>query len=324
MNTFGRIFRVSIFGESHGASIGVNIDGCPAGLKYEEKGLLQWLDRRKSGAKGTTTRVEQDLPEVVSGLFNGYTTGSPITVLFQNKNVRSKDYSKLLEHPRPGHADFVSIKKFKGFADYRGGGHFSGRLTLALVVAGYFASRIIPDVILESKLIEVGGCSDIHKAIDEAILAEDSVGGIVECKVTGIPVGLGEPFFDSVESMISHLVFSIPAIKGIEFGAGFGAAKMRGSDHNDRIINGTGCTETNYSGGINGGIANGNEMVFRVAVKPASSIAKVQNTFNLKNNKMESLQIQGRHDTCIALRVPVVIEAVSAIAIADFFMLNGK
>ncbi|PKP23245.1 MAG: chorismate synthase [Bacteroidetes bacterium HGW-Bacteroidetes-21] len=317
MNSFGTKFRISIFGESHGKAIGVVIDGCPFGIPLKEEDFIDDILRRKSGAKGTSQRIEDDIPEIISGTFNGHTTGAPITILFTNNNIKSSDYSKLVDTPRPGHADYTAQIKFGGFADYRGGGHFSGRLTLALVAAGVVAKKISQDVHFEAKLIEAGGMKNIEKALEKALAEKDSIGGIVECRILGLSAGLGEPFFDSAESLISHLAFSIPAIKGIEFGAGFSAASMKGSEHNDAIIEASGKTKTNNSGGINGGITNGNELVFRVAVKPTSSIAKSQKTLNIKSGKAETLEIKGRHDTCIALRVPVILEAVAAIIMTD-------
>jgi chorismate synthase len=300
------------------------IDGCPAGLSICEDDFTKDIFRRKSGAKGTTPRIEDDKPIIVSGVFNGFTTGAPILISFQNKNTKSEDYNDLISTPRPGHADFTGKVKYGGFNDHRGGGHFSGRLTLGLVAAGVIAKKLINPVSVKAKLIEAGGEQDIDKAIDNAIKNEDSIGGIVECTVNEIPVGLGEPFFNSVESIISHLVFSIPATKGIEFGSGFQAAKMFGSEHNDNLLDTTGKTETNFAGGINGGITNGNPIVFRVAIKPTSSISKSQKTVNLKTGKQEELKVQGRHDACIALRVPVVLEAVTAIAMADLLLLEQK
>jgi len=322
MNTFGRIFKISIFGESHGKGVGVTIDGCPAGLAITEEDLLEDLSRRKAGARGTTPRIESDLPHILSGIFQGKTTGAPIIVLFKNKNTKSKDYSKLLDTPRPGHADFVAHKKYGTHNDYTGGGHFSGRITLGLVAAGSIAKKIIEGVKIEAKLTEIGGKTDFDAAIEEALLQHDSIGGIVECRANNLPIGWGEPFFDSVESTIAHLVFSVPATKGVEFGSGFEAAKMKGSQHNDNIIDADGTTETNNAGGINGGITNGNEINFRVAIKPTSSISKSQRTMNIKEGKMEDLQIGGRHDACIALRVPVIIEAITAIALADLKLVH--
>lgn len=322
MNTFGRRFRVSIFGESHGKRIGVTLDGCPAGISLSEQDFMRDLSRRKAGAPGTTPRQEEDLPDIVSGCFRGYTTGAPLTVLFQNQNIRSADYDELLQTPRPGHADFVAWKRFQGFNDHRGGGHFSGRLTLALVVAGVVAKRIIQPVEVVARLVAAGGNTDIEEAIREALAAKDSVGGLVECRASGIPIGWGEPFFDPIESVISHLAFAVPAIKGIEFGSGFGAAMMKGSQHNDPILDQKGTTASNHAGGISGGLTNGNELIFRVAVKPTSSIGIDQHTFSPHSGQMETLAVKGRHDACIALRVPVVIEAITAIALADFKLLG--
>ncbi|HOK61691.1 MAG: chorismate synthase [Tenuifilum sp.] len=322
MNTFGRIVRVSIFGESHGAMVGVTIDGLPHGIKLNADDFTDDLARRRAGAIGTTPRVEGDIPEIATGWFNGYTTGAPLTILFRNENTKSGDYDKLKDVPRPGHSDFVAYHKFDGYNDYRGGGHFSGRLTLGLVAAGVVAKKVIPQVSIEARLIEAGGKTNIDEAIAEAQKQNDSIGGIVECVATGIPIGLGEPFFDSAESVISHLAFSIPAVKGIEFGSGFAASRMKGSEHNDPIIDSKGTTATNNAGGVNGGITNGNPLVFRIAVKPTSSIAKPQQTLNIKSEKIETLMVEGRHDTCIALRVPVVVEAITAIALADMLLIE--
>ncbi|HEX4374685.1 MAG TPA: chorismate synthase [Puia sp.] len=494
MNSFGRIFRISIFGESHGESVGIVIDGCPAGLSLTVEDFLEDLERRKGGMqKGTTPRKEDDLPIFKSGIFNNKTTGAPITILFENKNTRSGDYEKQRSVPRPGHADFVGHAKFGGFEDYRGGGHFSGRLTVALVAAGVIAKKLltltspltplqrrgeqhldkiqnsdqpgyitstseqwknliehakanrknlteaeeklwqelrnrkiegfkfrrqhpvagyIPDfVCLEKKLIievdgeyhngeeqtkfdklreqwlneheysmlrftnneiinslnsaiekiseilsaksnlnlindspsplerrqggeveikvlstilEVGGETDIEKGLQKAIDAKDSIGGIIECRVNNLPIGLGEPFFDSVESVLSHAVLAIPAVRGIEFGTGFAAAKMFGSQHNDAIENMDGKTKTNHAGGVVGGITNGNELVFRIAIKPTSSTPKEQQTLNWETKEIENFSVKGRHDLCIALRVPVILEAVTAIVLTDLMMIEQK
>jgi len=320
MNTFGSLFRVSIFGESHGRSVGVVIDGCPPGLHLIEDDFTADFARRKSGAPGTTPRQEEDRPEIMSGCFEEYTTGAPIMILFHNNNTRSRDYSVLRETPRPGHADFTASTKFGGFEDYRGGGHFSGRLTLGLVAAGVIAKKLLAPVQVSSRIVEVGGSPNIEEAVKKAVEEGDSIGGIIECSVKGIPVGLGEPFFNSVEAVLSHLIFSIPAIKGIEFGAGFAAARMKGSEHNDSFTGTDGSTETNHAGGINGGITNGNEILFRVVVKPTSSTHKSQHTMNFVTGMMQDLIVEGRHDTCIALRVPVVLEAATAIVMTDFML----
>ena len=490
MNSFGRLFRISIFGESHGESVGIVVDGCPAGLPLTVDDFLPDLERRKGGTqKGTTPRQEEDLPIFKSGIFNNKATGAPITILFENKNVRSGDYEKQRDIPRPGHADFVAHKKFAGFEDYRGSGHFSGRLTVALVAAGVIAKKIlrqvetspqtplqrrgagqdpnapgyltnsadqwktvsvyakenrqnpteaeeklwgqlrnrkvkgckfrrqhpiegyIPDFVcierklvievdgeyhneekqkkldaertkilsrngyrlvrfenddvlkkmdwvlkeienalesegdspsplerelegevlsvlngitITSNILEIGGETDLDKGLQKAIDKKDSIGGIIECRAIGLPIGLGEPFFDSAESLLSHIVFSIPAVRGIEFGTGFAAAKMFGSEHNDAIENMDGRTRTNHAGGIVGGLTNGNELVFRIAIKPTSSTPKEQNTLNWNTGKVEDASVKGRHDLCIALRVPVILEAVTAIVLADLIMLEQR
>ena len=325
MNSLGRIFRISIFGESHGPGVGVVIDGCPAGIPLVVDDFLPDIARRKPGARGTTPRQEADLPIIQSGVFQQHTTGSPITIWFENQNIRSADYEKQRDVPRPGHADFVAHVKYGGYEDYRGGGHFSGRLTLPLVAAGVIAKKILQSgdspVDIQARILEIGGETDLDKGLEKAIAAKDSIGGIVECTATGLPIGLGEPFFDSVESLLAHAVFSIPAVKGIEFGAGFRAARMFGSEHNDALIDTRGKTATNHAGGVVGGITNGNPLIFRVVVKPTSSTPKTQHTLNLRTGEIEPFQVKGRHDLCIALRVPVVLEAVTAIVLADLMLI---
>jgi chorismate synthase len=326
LNSFGRIFRVHIFGESHGESVGIVIDGCPAGLPLSADDLLPDLERRKGGKqKGTTPRQEADFPFFKSGLFNGKTTGAPITVLFENNNTRSGDYEKQRSFPRPGHADWVAHQKYGGNEDYRGGGHFSARLTTGLVAAGAIAKKIMGSgITIVSAVTEINGESDLERGLQNAIDAKDSVGGLVECRVNGLPVGLGEPFFDSVESQIAHIAFAIPAVKGIEFGSGFAAAKMFGSQHNDAIENMEGKTRTNHAGGIVGGITNGNELVFRIAIKPTASTPKEQNSLNWETGQVESFSIKGRHDLCVALRAPVILEAATAIALVDLFLFEQQ
>jgi len=345
MNSFGRIFRISILGESHGECVGIVIDGCPAGMALDLADFLPDLERRKGGQqKGTTPRQEEDLPIIKTGIFNGRTTGAPLTILFENKNVRSSDYERQRDIPRPGHADFVAHKKFAGFEDYRGSGHFSGRLTVALVAAGVIAKKLLANektkdeiegkvkvkdksfkqIVVTSKILEIGGETDLEKGLQKAIDQKDSIGGIIECRVAGLPIGLGEPFFDSAESLLAHLVFAIPAVRGIEFGTGFPAAKMFGSEHNDVIENMEGITRTNHAGGIVGGLTNGNELVFRIAIKPTSSTPKEQTTLNWETGKIETVSIKGRHDLCIALRVPVILEAVTAIALTDLLLLEQR
>ncbi len=325
MNSFGRLFRIHIFGESHGACAGITIDGCPAGVPLGAEDFVTDIERRKGGQqKGTTPRVEDDLPIFKSGLFNGRTTGAPLTILFENNNTRSSDYEKQRSIPRPGHADFTASVKFGGHEDYRGSGHFSGRLTVCLVAAGVVAKKLLASVSINATITRIGGEADTEAGLQKAIDAKDSVGGIVECRVNGLPAGLGEPFFDSAESLLAHAVFAIPAIRGIEFGTGFAAAQLMGSQHNDAIEDGEGHTRTNHAGGIVGGITNNNTLVFRVAVKPTSSTPQAQQTYNWETGEQDTLAVRGRHDLCIALRVPVVLEAVTAFVLADLMMLEQR
>ncbi len=335
MNSIGRNFRVTIFGESHGEALGVVIDGAPAGMPLTTDDFAADLARRRGGGgAGTTPRREADTPEIVSGLYNGHTTGAPLTIMFRNTNTRSGDYANLTDHPRPSHADLVASRKFGGHSDPRGGGHFSGRVTLGLVAAGVVAKKMLffssdplknggcnqKNIVFSSEIVEIGGCSDKNRfdeVIAQAMQDGDSVGGVIECRATGVPPGLGEPFFDSVESLAAHLLFSIPAVKGVEFGAGFHSATLRGSQNNDPIINAQGTTASNNDGGINGGITNGNDITLRVAIKPTASIARPQQTYNFASSQVEPLTIVGRHDACIALRATVVVEAALAIALAD-------
>ena len=338
MNTFGNKFSVSIFGESHGACIGVTVDGVLPGIPLGVEDFTQDLARRKAGALGTTPRVESDVPEILSGVYEGHTTGAPVTLLFRNENTRSEDYEQFRKHPRPGHADFTANLKFGGFNDPRGGGAFSGRLTLGVVAAGVIAKKMLHFAKFHAQLVEVGGLTDASAWPEalKAVQAEgDSLGGVVECRVEGLPVGLGEPFWNSVESLISHAVFASPGVRGIEFGDGFAAARMKGSEHNDPFpehhchhddpehacCHGGDCHSehseeshhccgrhiqppvTNHAGGVNGGLTNGNPVVFRVAFKPTASIAKAG--------------IPGRHDACFALRTPVIVEAMAAIVLVD-------
>lgn len=326
MDSFGRIFKVSIFGESHGAAIGAVVDGVRAGIKLDAASLEADILRRKSGAKGTTPRIEGDEPEILSGVFNGYTTGAPVAILFRNTNVRSGDYEALKEVPRPGHADYTASVKWNGFNDPRGGGHFSGRLTLPLVAAGAIAKQQT-GFEYSAGLIEIGGetCKAKWDGLLSAAAAEgDSLGGIVECRISGVPAGLGEPFFDSVESCIAHAMFSIPGVRGVEFGDGFAASRMKGSEHNDPFVkDGSSVTTAkNGSGGVNGGLTNGAPIVFRVAFKPTSSISKGQDTLNVKSGETVYLNVPGRHDVCFALRTPVVVEALSAIVLADLQLVG--
>lgn len=323
MNSFGTLFRLSLFGESHGEAVGVVIDGCPPGLPMSEAQLLPLLARRKAGAVGTTPRLESDLPKIVSGLWQGTTTGAPITILFGNENTRSHDYEATKHWWRPGHADFTAHKKYRGYNDYRGGGHFSGRLTLPLVAAGSIAQSILPsNMQIAAKLISAGGSTDIETALAEAMQAQDSIGGLIQCRVAPMPIGLGEPFFGKLQAQLAHILFSIPAIRGFAFGDGMAAAHKKGSEHNDTIIDAEGHTSTNHAGGINGGISNGNPLLFSVAVKPTSSIGKAQHSYHQQAQKVVTHSTQGRHDACIALRMPVVVEAATAIALADLWLME--
>ena len=323
MNTFGTLFKSQIFGESHGPSVGVIIDGCPAGLDLTPEDFFIDTRRRQGGnMPGTTPRKEDDMPIFLSGIFNNKTTGAPLTITFENNNTRSGDYAKQRAVPRPGHADFTASHKFGGFEDYRGGGHFSGRLTVCLVAAGVVAKKILAqkNITCSATLTEVGGEKNIESGIEKALKAGDSVGGIIECIAQNLPVGLGEPFFDSVESLLAHAVFAIPAVKGIEFGTGFAAVKMFGSEHNDTIQNAAGTTTTNHAGGVVGGITNGNDLIFRIAIKPTSSTPKPQETYSNETGNVETFSVKGRHDLCIALRVPVVLEAVTATVLVDLLL----
>jgi chorismate synthase len=313
--------------------VGITVDGCPAGLPLTAEDFVTDIERRKGGIqKGTTPRKEDDIPIFQSGWFNGYTTGAPLTIIFENKNTRSEDYTRQRDVPRPGHADWVAGEKFGGFEDYRGGGHFSGRLTVCLVGAGVVAKKLLQhyaavagtSLQLQATILEIGGEKDTEAGLQKAIQAKDSIGGIVQCRVQGLPVGLGEHFFDSVESLLAHAVFAIPAIKGIEFGAGFAAARMLGSEHNDALLDKNGQTHTNHAGGILGGLTTGGELVFRVVVKPTSSTPKEQLTWNRDTDSVVPFSVKGRHDLCIALRVPVVLEAVTALVIADLMMFDRR
>ena len=325
MNSFGRIFRVSIFGESHGEGVGALLDGCPAGVRIDQERVRADMQRRQGGVmSGSTPRHESDQVHFCSGLLEGRTTGAPLLLRIDNHNVRSSDYHSIQDTPRPGHADWTARIKYGGYNDPRGGGHFSGRLTAALVAAGSVARQVIEPIEVRARLLEAGGSSDIDQRVQAALAEGDSVGGVVVCTAVNVPAGLGEPFFDSVEALISHAVFSIPAVKGIEFGSGFACARMRGSECNDEIKNTAGETVTNHAGGIHGGISNGNELTFRVAIKPTSSIRKTQTTVHMVSGEQVQLSVEGRHDACIALRVPVVLEAVTSIVLADLLLIEQK
>ena len=354
MNTFGRKFRVSIFGESHGELIGVTLDGVPAGLELSELDLEKEILRRKSGAKGTTPRIEADRPQIVSGVYDCHTTGAPLTIVFRNTNTHSSDYSLFAAMPRPGHADLTAALKWDDCQDPRGGGHFSGRLTLPIVAAGVVARKVLRDLTMldetpcneiNARIVALGGmplrdeptsseASDglsssggpealdkpaWQTLLDAAIKEGDSLGAIIECTVPDIDPGYGEPFWDSVESNLAHAIFAIPGVRGIEFGDGFRAASMKGSEHNDPIGE-NGRPSKNGAGGINGGITNGAPILFRVAFKPTSSIRKAQQTYNFATQQMDTLEVPGRHDVCFALRAPVVVESMTAIVLADLVL----
>ncbi len=326
MNSFGRLFRISIYGESHGQAVGVLIDGCPPGIPLCEADFAADLARRKAGAPGTTPRTESDSISILSGTYQGHTTGAPLHFLFKNEDTRSEDYRNFIEVPRPGHADFTATMKYGGWQDPRGSGHLSGRITIGLVAAGVVAKKVLDlacstPVYLATRILEAGGSANIDAAIQDAVARNDSIGALVEIRVTGLPAGLGEPFFDAAESVIAHLIFAVPAVRGLEFGDGFRAASMRGSEHNDPFIDRSGKTSRNGAGGINGGITNGNELLLRVAVKPASSIGLPQRTLDFAANKDTELQIKGRHDACIALRSMVVLEAAVSCALADLALI---
>ncbi len=324
MNQIGRLFRVNIYGESHGTSVGVLLDGVIPGIKLSEDDFNADLLRRKSGGLGTTPRIEEDKVIIESGVFNGYTTGAPILLRFLNNNTKSKDYSNLVNHPRPSHADYVANIKYDGFNDYRGGGAFSARLTLGIVSAGVIAKKIIDQVKFDTKIINLGGetnPNNFENVLTDVVKSGDSIGGIVNIKIDNVPQGLGEPYFDSIESILSHLLFSVGGVKGVEFGVGFDGVTFKGSEFNDLIIDKNGKTKTNNNGGINGGITNGNQIDIKVFVKPTPSISKDQETYNFKDDKVETLSIKGRHDAAIILRAQVVLEAMCAIGLADSYLV---
>ena len=319
-NSFGELLRTTIFGAAHAEEVGVMMECVPSGIGLGADVFTSDLDRRRPALRGETPRREEDMP-IVEGLdADGVTTGGIIRISFKNRNTRSGDYSKFVEHPRPSHADLVQRKKYGEGYDISGGGMSSGRMTVALVSAGVVAKQILGDVVFSTHLVEVGGCRDteqFEQIIANALADGDSVGGVVECRVQGVDCGLGEPFFDSVESVVSHLLFSVPGVKGVAFGDGFDSASKRGSERNDMIVDGSGRTLTNNEGGVNGGISNGNDIVVRVAVKPTPSISKPQNTYNFATGCVEPLVVGGRHDACIARRAMVVVEAMVALALAD-------
>ena len=322
-NSFGKIFRLTIFGASHAESVGIIIEGAPKGIALNTELFSADLNRRRPSLAGETARKEEDIPTIEGLDAEKRTTGEAIAITFKNRDNRSSDYSHLRIHPRPSHADLVQLRKYGDEADIAGGGMASGRMTVALVAAGVVAKEILKGVEFTTRLTAINGISDesqFNDIITTAAREGDSVGGVVECRVKGIRPSLGEPFFDSAESVISHLLFSIPGVKGVEFGDGFAATQKRGSERNDAIIDANGTTLTNNEGGINGGITNGNDIVLRVAIKPTPSIAKPQDTFNFESNTTTPLTIGGRHDACIARRAVVVVEAMVAVALADLYL----
>ena len=319
-NSFGSKFRLSIWGASHAPEIGVRIEGVPQGVSLSESDFEADLSRRRASAKGTTARHEADIPILRSGVADGITTGEPIEIVFQNGDTRSSDYSQFESHNRPSHVDFTARAKYGSEVDLRGSGQFSGRMTALLVAAGVIAKKILQNIEYQTSIVEIGGSrneAEFADIIAAAMADGDSVGGVIECRAKGIEVGLGDPFFDSAESIIAHLLFSVPAVKGVEFGSGFEGVKLRGSERNDCFVDGEGHTATNNEGGINGGITNGNDLVVRAAIKPTASISKEQMTYNKELCKVAPLRIKGRHDACIALRAAVVVESVVAIALAE-------
>jgi chorismate synthase len=362
--TWGRNFKVTVFGESHGSGIGAVIDGVPAGTGIDEQMILTQMERRKPGRSDiSTARSESDLPEIISGVFNGKATGAPICAIIRNESARSGDYEATKDLMRPGHADYSAHMKFDGNNDYRGGGHFSGRLTAGLVFAGSIARMVLDEygISIGAHASSIGNVQDsafgpadadpdlfgriskkyipviddaaglaMQAAIASAKAAGDSIGGTVECAVIGVPAGLGEPFFDSVESLISHMMFSIPGVKGLEFGGGIAMTAMKGSETNDpfHITDGLVTTGTNYNGGVNGGITNSMPVVFRTAFKPTASIAKKQSTVDITAMKDAEIAIVGRHDPCIVPRAVPVVEAAAAIVFLDLLMrdraVSGK
>ena len=356
-STWGNALKISIFGESHGAGIGVVLDGFPAGVPYDEAFVLREMERRAPGRnRQSTARREADTPQILSGVYGGKTTGTPICAVIGNTNTRSQDYAALADQPRPGHADYTGAVRYHGFNDPRGGGHFSGRLTAPLVFAGALCKLYLKkkgvtvgahiqsiaqiqdtafdDVAVsadeldalrmqEYPILNPRAQAAMLAAIEDARMDCDSVGGVIECAAVGLPAGLGSPMMDTVESRLSSILFAVPAVKGVEFGVGFGFAEYRGSHANDPMYldaDGRVRTETNNNGGVLGGITSGMPVVFRAVIKPTASIAKRQNTLNLATGKVEPLEIHGRHDPCIVTRAAPVIEAADAVALTDLYL----
>lgn len=321
MNNIGLLYKTTIFGASHEEYCGVLIEGVKPGLSLKEEDFWPSLDRRRPGNYGTP-RKESDKPLLMSGLYNGYTTGMPLLIMFKNENKKSSDYANLINQPRPSHADFVANQKYKGFNDPRGGGSFSGRLTLGIVASGVVASKIFK-VNMQSEIISLKGITDKTKfkeILETAKNNKDSVGGIIQIKISDLPIGLGEPYFASLESELARALYSIGSVKGVSFGSGFAGTSLFGSDFNDLIIDKTGKTKTNHNGGINGGISNGNEVIINVAIKPTPSIGLPQATYNFKEDKITDLVIEGRHDVAIILRMPIVLESVCQMVLTDLYL----
>ena len=358
-STFGKNLHISVFGGSHTEAIGVVIDGLPAGETIDQDALLRQMARRAPGRdKSSTPRKESDIPRVLCGLLDGVTTGAPLCLIIENTNIRSKDYSDLKIHPRPGHADYTAFVRYGGHNDIRGGGHFSGRLTACLVAAGGITRQILQrrGILIGAHALQIGPVFDrrfdpvsispeelirlsetyfalldpekesaMRDVIDEARMAQDSIGGIVECAVTGLPAGLGSPMFDGVENVLGAALFGVPAVKGVEFGDGFGVAALHGSENNDPFTygeDGKVKTLTNHAGGVLGGITTGMPLVFRCAVKPTSSISRAQHTIDLSRGCDDTLSVHGRHDPCIVPRAIPVVEGVAAMALLD--MMSGQ
>ena len=350
---FGQQLRLALFGQSHGEAIGITMDGFPAGMTIDMERVAAEMQRRAPGRSSLTTpRKEADVPEILSGVMDGRTTGQPICAVIRNTNTRSADYGEGVDLLRPGHADYTGHVRYFGFEDWRGGGHFSGRLTAPIVFAGALCSQWLEQqgISIVSHIQQLGRVKDaslmdcenvdaaelkkmhlpvLRKGVDAemeqeamaALQAQDSVGGVIECRIDGLPAGLGAPFFDSVESVLSHLLFSVPAVKGVEFGVGFGFAALRGSQANDPFCmeDGKVVTATNHSGGVQGGITNGMPVIFRCAVRATPSIAKTQQTVSLRAGENAEINIHGRHDPCILPRAVPVIEAVAAIGVMELW-----
>lgn len=324
-NSFGNILRVTIFGASHADRVGVVLEGVPRGMRFSVDDFMPDLERRRPKSLGDTPRHEEDVPYIEGLDAEGVTTGDRLVISFINKNTRSSDYDHLRRQPRPSHADLTQRLKYGEEYNLAGGGIASGRMTVALVAAGVVAKRVLGDAQFDTRLCRVGGSTnpeEFDEIIAQARAKGDSVGGVVECRVAGVEATLGEPFFDSVESVISHLLFSIPGVKGVEFGDGFESAMRYGSERNDVIVDARGTTRTNNEGGINGGISNGNDIVVRAAIKPTPSIALRQQSYNFESGRVEELMIGGRHDACIARRAAVVVEAMVALALAELKLQN--